>query len=74
MHAYTRTYIVRLEHKHARAYPLPLRPLDTRSTLPVLARDLARARARGFSVACALVSEGGERSDRPARGFSKKKP
>ena len=58
MHAYTRTYIVRLEHKHARAYPLPLRPLDTRSTLPVLARDLARARARGFCVACAPV--GGE--------------
>ena len=52
----------------------PLRPLDARSTLPVLARA---SRAPGLEVSVLLVRqlvEGRRKEDRPARGFSKKKP
>ena len=50
-----------------------LRPLDTRSTVPVLARVLARAWLEVFVVLVRKM-KGRRIEDRPAKGFSKKNP
>ena len=51
------------------------RPLDTRSTLPVLARVSAGARCRSQGVVLVRKMMRERRNeDRPAVGFSKKKP
>ena len=74
---HTSTYIYIQARRHTYIYtciPRPLRPLDTRSTLPVLARALARARARGFCGACAPAGGGGEMVTGPQEGFLRKNP